>query len=134
MHRVVLRHVRACKTESPRARRELASTLASLAHFAARASRPKAFLCTTKPTETRTHHAENSSVLVSHPRDHNCSAVVIPNMPGQLHFGPSIPFVPRIPFLQDHGRLLRLLLRIGWPVLRVHIWHDMFEHPDLVPH
>ena len=101
------------------------------------AARPTAFLCIAAP-ETRTHHAENSSVLVSHPRDHNCSAVVIPNnMPGQLHSGASIRDVPRIPFLQDHDRLLRLLLGSGWTVLRVHVWlalsGHMFEHPDLVP-
>ena len=82
------------------------------------------------------HHADNcSSVLASHPRDHNCSAVdiVIPNMPTQLHSGASIRVVPRIPFLQDHGELLQLLLRRRWTLLRVHFWHDMFEHPDLVP-
>jgi hypothetical protein len=52
---------------------------------------------------------------------------------GQLHSGVSIRVVPRIPFLQDHGRLLRLLLGIEWTVLRVHVWHDMLGHPDLVP-
>ena len=116
-----------CTSECPIVRRELAS----LAHFAARAARPTAFLCNEAP-ETRTHHADNSSVLVSHPRDHNCSAVVIPNMPGQLHSGASIR-VPCDPFLHDHGRLLRLLLGIEWTVPRVHVWHDMLEHPNLLP-
>ena len=56
------------------------------------------------------------------------------NMPnGQLHSGVSIRVVPRIPFLQDHGRLLRLLLGIGWTVLRVHVWRHMLGYPDLVP-
>ena len=55
------------------------------------------------------------------------------NMPnGQLHSGVCIRDVPCDPFLHDHGRLLRLLHRIGWPVLRVHVWHDMLELPDLV--
>jgi len=52
---------------------------------------------------------------------------------GQLHSVTSIRDVPCDPFLQDHGRLLRLLRRIEWTVLRVHVWHDMLEHPDLVP-
>ena len=56
-----------------------------------------------------------------------------PNMLGQLNSGASIRVVPCDPFLQDRGKLLRLLLRIGWPVLRVHVWHHMLEHPDLVP-
>jgi hypothetical protein len=116
-----------CTSECPRVRRELAS----LAHFAVGAAGPTAFLCNEAP-ETRTHHADNSSVLVSHPRDHNCSAVVIPNMPGQLHSGASIR-VPCDPFLHDHGRLLRLLLGIEWTVPRVHVWHDMLEHPNLLP-
>ena len=60
-------------------------------------------------------------------------AVVNPNMLGQIHSGASIRVVPCDPFLQDRGKLLRLLLRIGWPVLRVHVWHHMLEHPDLVP-
>ena len=56
------------------------------------------------------------------------------NMPnGQLHSGVCIRDVPRIPFLHDHGRLLRLLRRIDWRVLRVHVWHHMFSNPDLVP-
>ena len=55
-----------------------------------------------------------------------------PNMLGQLYSGASIRVVPCDPFLQDRGKLLRLLLRIGWPVLRVHVWHHMLEHPDLV--
>ena len=56
------------------------------------------------------------------------------NMPnGQLHSNVSIRDVPRFPFLHDHRRLLRLLLGIGWPVLRVHVWLHMLEHPDLVP-
>ena len=58
-------------------------------------------------------------------------------MPGQLHSGASIRDVPRIPFLQDHDRLLRLLHRSEQRVLRVHVWlaHSghMLEHPDLVP-
>ena len=54
-------------------------------------------------------------------------------MLGQLHFGASIRVVPRIPFLQDHGELLRLLL-IGFrTVLGVHVWHDMLEYPNPVP-
>ena len=52
---------------------------------------------------------------------------------GQLHFGASIRVVPCGAFLQDHGRLLRLLLGIEWTVLRVHVWQYMLEHPDLVP-
>jgi len=119
--RVVLRHERAF-SERVRERPRVVGA------FVARAARPTAFLC----NETRTHHAKNSSVLVSHPRDHNCSAVVIPNMPGQLHSGASIR-VPCDPILQDHGRLLRLLLGIEWTVPRVHVWHDMLEHPNLVP-
>jgi len=56
------------------------------------------------------------------------------NMPNcQLHSGVNIRDVPRIPFLHDHGRLLRLLHRIGWTVLRVHVWHDMFGHAPNVP-
>ena len=56
------------------------------------------------------------------------------NMPnGQLHSDVSIRDVPRIPFLQDRRRLLRLLLGIEWLVLRVHVWHNMHEHPDPVP-
>jgi hypothetical protein len=54
-------------------------------------------------------------------------------MPGQLHFGACIRKVPCDPFLQDHDRLLRLLLRIEWTVLRVHVWRHMLGHPDLVP-
>ena len=56
-----------------------------------------------------------------------------PNMPDQPHSGASIRDVPCDPFLQERGKLLRLLLRIEWPVLRVHVWHHMLEHPDLVP-
>ena len=52
---------------------------------------------------------------------------------GQLHSVTSIRDVPCDPFLQDHGRLLRLLLGIEWTVLRVHVWHHMFSNPDLVP-
>ena len=52
---------------------------------------------------------------------------------GQLHSVTSIRVVPCDPFLQDRGELLRLLRRIDWPVLRVHVWHDMLGHPDLVP-
>ena len=55
------------------------------------------------------------------------------NMLGQLYSGASLRVVPCDPFLQDRGKLLRLLLRIGWPVLRVHVWHHMLEPPDLVP-
>jgi hypothetical protein len=54
-------------------------------------------------------------------------------MLGQLHSGASIRVVPCDPFLQGLRELLRLLLRIEWTVLRVHVWHDMLGHPDLVP-
>jgi hypothetical protein len=54
-------------------------------------------------------------------------------MLGQLHSGACIRVVPCDPFVHDPGRLLRLLLGIEWTVLRVHVWHDMHEHPDLVP-
>ena len=60
------------------------------------------------------------------------AAVAVVAVPCQLHSGASIR-VPCDPFLQDHGRLLRLLLGIGWTVLRVHVWRHMLEHPDLVP-
>ena len=101
--------------------------------IAARAAPDRRHFVNNAAPETRTHHADNSSVLVSYPRDHNCSAVVIPNMLGQLHSGASIRVVPCDPFLQGLRELLRLLLRIEWTVLRVHVWHDMLGHPDLVP-
>jgi hypothetical protein len=59
--------------------------------------------------------------------------VAVVAVPSQLHSGASIRAVPCDPFLQDRGELLRFLRRIDWPVLRVHVWRDMFEHPDLVP-
>ena len=37
------------------------------------------------------------------------AASTAPNMPGQLHSAASIRDVPRIPFLQDHVKLLRRL-------------------------
>jgi hypothetical protein len=52
---------------------------------------------------------------------------------GQLNSVTSIRVVPCDPFLQDRGQLLWLLRRIEWTVLRVHVWHDMLEHPNLVP-
>ena len=69
--------------------------------------------------------------MLVHCNRHHYPPRDMPN--GQLHSGVSIRVMPRIPFLQDHGRLLRLLLGIEWTVLRVHVWHDMLGHPDLVP-
>jgi hypothetical protein len=69
--------------------------------------------------------------MLVHCNRHHYPPRDMPN--GQLHSDVNIRDVPCDPFLHDHGRLLRLLHGIGWPVLRVHVWHDMLEHPDLVP-